>query len=339
MEVFMKKLHLSVEVKLNAIHAVKVLGQSVSQVAKTLGIDRRTIYHWLKRGHSSKQLSRKNNPLSGRQSKILGENLKEIIEVIKKPATEYGYDTNFWTTTRLIFILKKILNLKVSRMAIFRTLVAIKYSYKIPETRYYKPNLKKQKEWVNVTIPEIVKVAKKYNAIKYFLDEANISLTPVSAKTWGPIGKKKIALVTGNRGSVSAISAISSDGRLLFNVDDKNKRYKSDDIIIFLSEMLSHHPRRHLVVIMDRAPCHTAKKVKAYIKTQKRLHVYYLPARSPEFNPDEKVWFYLKNKQLKSHQATTTKELVKVVSKSLNKIRINKQLALGIYNLSDGAIF
>ena len=115
----MKKLHLSVEVKLKAIHAVKVLGQSVSQVSKTLGIDRRTIYHWFKKGNSTKQLTRKNNPLSGRQSKILGENLKEIIEIIKKPASEYGYDTNFWTTTRLIFILKKILNLKVSRMAIF----------------------------------------------------------------------------------------------------------------------------------------------------------------------------------------------------------------------------
>ncbi len=335
----MKKKHLSTDVKLNAIHAVRVLGQSAIQVSTTLCIDRRTIYNWLKKGKNAKKLSRKHNPLSGQQSKILGVNLKEILRIIKRPATEYGYDTSFWTTTRLIVILKKILKLKVSRMAVFRTLVAVNYSYKIPETRYYKPNLKKQKEWINKTVPEIMKVAKKYNAIQYFLDEANISLTPVSAKTWGPIGKKKIMIISGNRGSISVISAISSDGRLLFNVDGKSKRYKATDIVNFLSQMLAHHPKRHLVVIMDQAPCHTAKIVKAFIEKKKRLHLYYLPARSPEFNPDEKVWHYLKTHQLKSHGAKTIKELKVLVNKKLNKIKNNKKITLGIYKLSDGAFF
>ena len=91
-------------------------------------------------------------------------------------------------------------------------------------------------------------------------------------RLWGPHGllkKKNIIKVTGRRGSVAAVSAISNDGRLLFSLHDSGKRFNSDDIIDFLDQMLSHHLRRHLVVVMDQAPCHTSKKVKEYIDSKK----------------------------------------------------------------------
>ena len=52
---------------------------------------------------------------------------------------------------------------------------------------------------------------------------------------------------------------------------------------------LSNHKRRHLVVVMDQAPCHTSKMVKKFIESKKRLHVFFLPPKSPEYNPDEQV--------------------------------------------------
>ena len=56
---------------------------------------------------------------------------------------------------------------------------------------------------------------------------------------------------------------------------------------LFIKQLLAHHPRRHLVIVMDRASCHTVKKVKEFVSLQKRLHVFFLSPRSPEFNPDE----------------------------------------------------
>ncbi|MBE7445670.1 MAG: transposase [Planctomycetia bacterium] len=38
-------------------------------------------------------------------------------------------------------------------------------------------------------------------------------------------------------------------------------------------------------------------------------HVFYLPPYSPDFNPDEQVWNYLKHEELKSHQARTKDQL------------------------------
>lgn len=45
----------------------------------------------------------------------------------------------------------------------------------------------------------------------------------------------------------------------------------------------------HGVVVMDRAPWHKALKVPG------NLTLIYLPAYSPELNPQENVWEYLKN--------------------------------------------
>ena len=254
-----------------------------------------------------------------------------------KPATEYGYDTDFWTTRRIAQVLKREMKINVSRMAVHRTLSKHKQSYKTPETRYYEADMGKQKEWQKEVVPKIKALIRKHNAILYFEDESNISLTPVVAKTWGPIGVKVLKKVTGNRGSVSAISAISSDGRLIFNVHDNNKRYGAKDLVHFLSEMLTHHSRRHLVVIMDQAPVHRAKLVKRFVEKSKRLHVFHLPPRSPEFNPDEKVWDHLKNQELKSHQATTTKSLKKITKSKLGKMARDKRGLIGIYRRSDGA--
>ncbi len=58
--------------------------------------------------------------------------------------------------------------------------------------------------------------------------------------------------------------------------------------------MLKHHKRRHIVIVMDNASCHRSKKTKEFIKGNKRLHVFYLPTHSPDFNPDENFLSILK---------------------------------------------
>jgi transposase len=211
----------------------------------------------------------------------------------------------------------------------WRSLTEARLSYQKPERRYFESDRKKQRAWLEEELPKINETVRKYRAILYFEDESCIRLTPVLGKTWSPIGKTPIQRVTGNRGSVAAISAISASGHLIFNLH--RDKIRSDEIIRFLDQMLKHHARRHLVVVMDQAKPHTSKKVKAYIATQKRLHVYYLPSRSPEFNPDEKVWNHLKNEELKAHQARTLAELEKLTRSKLCRMSKNPNLLLGLF--------
>ena len=106
-------------------------------------------------------------------------------------------------------------------------------------------------------------------------NEANISLTALLGKTWAPRGRTPKQRVTGKRGGISAMSAITSGGQLLFRLHDK--RICSEEVIDFLCQMLRHHKRRHLVVVMDQAPPHVSNRTKQYIASQPRLHVFHLP--------------------------------------------------------------
>ena len=114
------------------------------------------------------------------------------------------------------------------------------------------------------------------------------------------------------------MSAISPKGRLVFRLHDK--RITSVEVIDFLKQLLRQHPGRHVVVVMDQARPHTSKMTKAFIESRTRLHVFYLPAYSPDWNPDEKVWNHLKNHELKAHRATNKQELYELTKEKLENM-------------------
>lgn len=332
----MKKKYPSADIK-EKIAELYLKGKSPSELSSDYGYDKSSIHRWANDYEKNKKITRSQKPGSGRPSKINSSNGKKLLKVITKPASVYGFETDLWNTSRLQVVCRKHLKIKLSHMAIWRFLVKFEQSFKKVQKQYYETDLNAQEDWKNGTLKEIKKIIKKHKAILYFEDESNISLTPVMGKSWGPIGKKIVHKVTGNRGSLSAISAISNDGRLVFNVFDGSKRFNSDDIIKFLSDMLKNQPRRHLVVVMDRATCHRSVKTKAFIESQKRLHVFYLPARSPQLNPDEQVWAHLKNHELKSHQKTNLKDLKTLTKKKMTALSKNKKKVKGIFRRCDNA--
>jgi transposase len=114
---------------------------------------------------------------------------------------------------------------------------------------------------------------------------------------------------------VAVQSAIQRSGRLLFRLHAG--RIASGQVIDFLRQMLRHHERRHLVVVTAQAPPHGSHKTRDFIAGQPRLHLFYLPKYSPDWNPDEKVWNHLKNHELKAHGARTKAELRQLARRKL----------------------
>jgi transposase len=321
--------HSTIEIRQNAVKAV-MRGESVTSVAKHYHCDRVTLHRWVKKYRARGRLSDLEiSSRSGRPRKLACDDVKQLHRIILRRPTKFGFETDFWTSRRLVHLAKQTCGTKVSRSTMLRILDDLDLSYQKPEKRYLQASKKLKREWIRDTIPEILAAQRKYRAIIYFQDEASIQLAPVLAKTWAPRGKTPKVVVTGKRGSVAAMSAISRCGQLVFTLHQK--RIKSQEVIHFLEQMLRHHPRRHLVVVMDRAKPHTSKVTKAFIDKQKRLHVFYLPPYSPEFNPDEKVWSHLKHVELSSHQANSKEALKKAAGRKLAKMSRNDSLLRGIF--------
>lgn len=317
------------DVRIRAVGAVVDGGLTIAEVARAYGTDRSTIHRWLKRFCADSENGLKRKPGSGRPRTFVGLDSNALIDIVLAPATEFGYETDFWTTRRLIQVIGSQLGVVISKRTVLRRLHAAGLSYQKPEREYFELSDEERAQWRRTELPKIRRAVRKYKAILYFQDEANVSLTALLGKTWAFRGCTPKQRVTGTRGGVSAMSAITHRGQLIFRLHDK--RIASDEVIDFLGQMLRHHPKRHLVVVMDQAPPHTSKKTMAYMNRQRRLHVFHLPKYSPDWNPDEKVWNHLKHQELKGHQAKTKTELKALTQEKLTAMSKNPSLLEGIF--------
>jgi len=316
------------EVRVRAVEAVQ-RGMSKQDVASAYGVDRTTLYRWLEKFDENgyEGLNRKEG--SGRPRLLEDISETDLLNIVLASATQFGFESDLWTVGRLHQVIAETFHVDVSKNTIWRRLVEAGLTYQKPEREYYEADEEVRKKWRRYEIPKIKRCVAENRAILYFQDESNISLMAFLGKTWSPCGKTPKAVVTGNRGSVSAMSAISGQGLLIFRLYDK--RIASNEVIEFLSQMLQHHRRRHLVVVMDRATPHTSQITQKFIDGQTRLHVFYLPPYSPDWNPDEKVWNHLKTQELKSHQAKTKDELRTLTHAKLESMSNNTRLLRGIY--------
>jgi transposase len=315
----------TLEIRERAVEAISQ-GLPMGKVADAYGIDRTTLYRWMVRKRTVGLLRKAG---SGRPRLLQELTAEQLVKVILKPATSYGYETDLWTIGRVHQIIQEEYQTQISQDTIWRRLREAGLTYQKPERQYFQVDEDARKEWMRLDAPKIRRAVRKHDALLYFQDEANVSLTAFLGKTWAPRGQTPRQKVTGTRGGVAAISAINGSGRLLFKLHEK--RICSEEVIDFLGQMLHHHKKRHLVVVMDQAPPHTSKKTMGYVAAQPRLHVFHLPKYSPDWNPDEKVWNHLKHQELKGHQAKTKPELRELTEAKLKTMSEKPSLLRGIF--------
>jgi transposase len=316
------------EIRRRAVDAVR-RGVPLVRVAESHCVDRITVYRWVTRWKDEGESGYVRRPGSGRPR--LFQELKEdrLRRIILSPASSFGFETDLWTVRRVRVVLADDLGIQLSDDTVWRRLRDAGLTYQKPERVYFERDDAARERWRRVEIPKIRAAVREFKAILYFEDEANVSLTAFLGKTWAPRGQTPQIRVTGARGGVSAVSAISRRGGLVFRLYDK--RIASQQVIEFLAQLLAHHPRRHLVVVMDQAPPHVSQATRDYIAAQRRLHVFYLPKYSPDWNPDEKVWNHLKHQELKAHTAKTKAELHKLTKSKLSSMASDRSLIRGIY--------
>jgi transposase len=88
------------------------------------------------------------------------------------------------------------------------------------------------------------------------------------------------------------LSGISAKGELRFMLTEKG--LSADLFIEFLKRLVVGTPHP-VFLILDGHPAHRSLKVRKYVElTEGKLELYFLPGYSPELNPDESDWSYVK---------------------------------------------
>jgi transposase len=133
----------------------------------------------------------------------------------------------------------------------------------------------------------------------FFIDESGFYPLPSVVRTYALVGQTPILREWWTREHLSAISALSPEGKLYFHCQDR--ALNSDDVVAFLEHLRREVPGP-MVVIRDGAPIHRSHTIQEFLANgaAQRRHLERLPAYAPELNPGEGLWAHLKGVELRN---------------------------------------
>jgi transposase len=164
----------------------------------------------------------------------------------------------------------------------------------------------------------------------FFIDASGFYPVPSVVRTYAPIGQTPILREWCTRDHLSAISAISPEGKLYFHCQDS--AVNSEDVMAFLEHLLREVPGR-MVLIWDGSPIHRSHRLRAFLANgaSARLHLERLPAYAPELNPDEGVWQQLKGVELRNLCCCNIPPLRRELRDAVKRVRRKPRLIASFF--------
>lgn len=106
-------------------------------------------------------------------------------------------------------------------------------------------------------------------------------------------------------------------------------------MLVFLRHLL-RHVRGRVIVIWDNINPHRAVAVRRFVvEHNRRMSVEFLPPYSPELNPDEWLWRYLKHVELANFAPRDLAELRIALRNAVQRIRMRSGLMRSFLEASD----
>lgn len=284
--------------RMRAIKAVVKDGMGITTVAKTFDISRSSLSEWLARYRNGGEsaLKKKKRGRRSQDMKLLQPYQCAIIVNIIKDLYPDQLKLPFmlWTRDAVGMLIEQKFGIKMCVRTVGNYLKRWGFTPQKPLRRAYERQDKAVKVWLEETYPGIAARAKQENAEIHWGDESGFRSTHQTGTSYSPKGKTPVIKSTGKRFKVNMISTVTNKGTLRFMLFEKS--FAADVFLNFLRR-LTKGSKTKVFLILDNVPVHHAKIVKAWLDLNKeKIEVFFLPAYSPELNPDE-----LLNQDVKSN--------------------------------------
>jgi transposase len=306
-------------IRIRAVTQVEA-GENPEDVINALGFSRSCIYTWLSLYREGGIEALKAKKLDGRPPKLSGKQIKKLYGyVVDKTPLQYKFAFALWTCALIRELIRTKFGVHLSEVSVGRLLKKLGLSPQRPLFRAYQQDPMKVERYLKEEFPKIKKRAKQRGARVFFGDEASIRSDYHSGTTWAPVGETPIIRTTGARFKMNMISAISSRGELRFMLSEKG--LTADLFIEFLKQLI-HGVEYPVFLILDGHPVHKSLKVRKFVELMHgKIELYYLPGYSPELNPDETVWAFVKHHSVGKQVITGPDQFKSLILGSLRKLQ------------------
>ncbi len=168
------------------------------------------------------------------------------------------------------------------------------FSYKKPALVPGKANRKQQEEWIHQY--EVLKQQIAYDETICFLDGVHPTHNPQLCYGWIRKGVRKEIPANTGRGRLNLSGALDLIAGDILVQEDTTLNAAST--LTFLRKIEEAYPtKRKIHLFCDNAPYYRNKAVKAYLE-QSKIEMHFLPPYSPNLNPIERVWKWMKERVL-----------------------------------------
>ena len=168
----------------------------------------------------------------------------------------------------------------------------------------------KRREWIKEKLPKIYQEHIESGWRIFFQDEVGFQSEGTLSHTWGPKAKKTEVKNYGRHGRVNLIGAFEL-GTGVFHGVLTSFSVNACRFRRFICHLKREMRTDKILLICDNASFHKAKWFTEWSKQQSSwLRLEFLPAYSPDFNPIERLWRWIKTEYI-HNKCWKTKGLLK----------------------------
>ena len=282
-------------------------GRTQVEVSEILGVSTRTLHLWMTRYRDGgwEALSKgQRGRRAGEQAALTPTQQTRLARLVAGACPDQlRIPGLLWTRSAVQELIEREYGLRLEVSTVGRYLKAWGFTLKRPTRRALEQDPVVVATWLSQAYPELQKKAKKEGALILWADESGIRLQELSPRAgYAPRGVAAVARTSGKRATANMICAIANSGQMNFQIFEG--RFTADVFIEFLRRLIGQYPTRKIYLVVDNHSTHHAKKVRTWLDAEgrsKRLELVFLPAYSPELNPDE-----LLNQDVKRHLRAQT---------------------------------
>ena len=291
-------------------------GHLLHDIASVLNVNERTVCRWFHTFLLKGPDGLRSVKPPGRKSGLTKSQKKELDRIITEGPAAAGFSAACWRSPMIQTLIYNKFGVLYSANYISKLLKNMGFSWQkakfVPDRR----DEAERKKWLQRTWPEILKLADEKNACILFGDECSFpqwgSLSYIRAKK----GQQPAVKTSGNRKSYKVFGLIDYFSGRFFSKGHDGK-LNSGSYASFLKEVMKK-VRKHIILVQDGAPYHKGRAMREFFeKYSRRMTVYRLPAYSPDYNPIEKLWKKIKEKEIHLHHFPTFADLKKKVNEAL----------------------
>jgi transposase len=317
------------ELRKRAVSSVQE-GQNPADVAKALGVTKAAMYGWLARYRQGGWGGLDAKKRGGRPAKLDGMALSWVYDTVTmKNPLQLKFTFALWTARMIGQLINDRFGIRLSKASVCRLLNQLGLTPQRPVWRAYQQRSEEVQRWLHEEFPKIRAQAKREKAMIFFGDEAGVRSDHHAGTTWAPKGKTPVVSSTGARFGLNLISAVSAQGEFRFMIT--NGRVGARVFIDFIKRLV-YNAERPIFLIVDGHPAHKAVAVRKFVDSlEGKFRLFFLPAYSPELNPDERVWNDLKNNAIGRKMITTPEILKKEVISHLRFIQKTPERVRGYF--------